>query len=180
MVSSEEPGDDRRGARAEASGEGDLAAHAEGDAVCGTQALEGTDDQVFPADGELRLFDVERELARLLDLELEPEGDRRRHHVVARPQVRRGGGDADQSAPRGHSANTARSTALRSFSQLTTGGAFESAVSGSLRPWPVSTQTTLSGTSAPSTTGSPWARRPATDAAEAGSQKTPSLPASQW
>ena len=68
--------------------------------------------------------------------------DRRRHHVVARPEVGRGGGDADESAAAGHTSKTARSTALRSFSQLTTAGALPSAVSGSLRPWPVSTQTT--------------------------------------
>src|SRR5215218_2134017 len=79
----------------------------------------------------------------------------------------------------GHQSNTARSTALRSFSQLITEGALERAVSGSLRPWPVRTQTTVSGLGAPSTVGRPWARRPATEAALAGSQKTPSLSASQ-
>ena len=67
----------------------------------------------------------------------------------------------------------------RSLSQLITAGALPSAVSGSLRPWPVRTQTTDSGFAAPSTVGRPWASRPATEAAEAGSQKTPSLSASQ-
>ena len=50
-------------------------------------------------------------------------------------------------------------------------------MSGSLSPWPVRTQTTDWGGAEPSTTGSPWASRPATEAAEAGSQKTPSLDA---
>ena len=63
---------------------------------------------------------------------------------------------------------TAFSTAAMSGSQGTTAPAWESAVCGSLRPWPVSTQTTRS---APST---PWASSPATDAALAGSQNTPS------
>ena len=53
-------------------------------------------------------------------------------------------------------------------------GALPSAVSGSLRPWPVRTQTTVSGAASPSATGRPCARIPATEAAEAGSQKTPS------
>ena len=65
-----------------------------------------------------------------------------------------------------------------SFSQPITGGAVLSAVSGSLRPWPVSTQTTVRGLSLPGAAGKPWARMPATDAAEAGSQKTPSREAS--
>ncbi len=75
---------------------------------------------------------------------------------------------------------TAFSTTLMSLTQLITGGALPSAVSGSLRPCPVRTQTTVSGLSIPSTTGRPWLRMPATDAAEAGSQKTPSFEASQW
>ena len=66
----------------------------------------------------------------------------------------------------------------QSASQPITAGALPSAVSGSLSPWPVSTQTTVSGAAPPSATGSPWARIPATEAAEAGSQKTPSREAS--
>src|SRR4051794_19053282 len=108
------------------------------------QALEGAHDQVVAASGYGELAWVERELPRLLDLQLEEERGRRGEHVVAGPEVGRGGRGADEPMPHGQ-ANTARSTAARSFSQLSTAGALERAVSGSLRPWPVSTQTTDSG-----------------------------------
>ena len=55
-----------------------------------------------------------------------------------------------------------------SGSQGTTEPAWASAVWGSLRPWPVSTQAILSAPSAP------LASSPATPAADAGSQNTPS------
>src|SRR5262249_39792207 len=149
-----------------------LAAQPKGDPVGGSQALEGAHDQVGPVGRHVEPAGVEGELARLFDLELEEERHGRRQHVVTRPEVGRGGRHAHEAVPRGHS-NTARSTAPRWFSQLITAGALESAVSGSLRPWPVRTQTTDSGSGAPSTVGSPWASSPATEAAEAGSQKTP-------
>lgn len=50
---------------------------------------------------------------------------------------------------------TIRSTAASSGSQPITGGALPSAVSGSLRPCPVRTQTTVSGSGSPAATGSP-------------------------
>ena len=87
-------------------------------------------------------------------------------HVEARPEVGRGGRDAD--APTRLTARTACSTASMSGSQGTTEPAWPSAVCGSFSPWPVSTQTTRSAPSAP------CASSPATLAAEAGSQNTPS------
>ena len=65
-----------------------------------------------------------------------------------------------------HTASTARSTSSRSGPQVTTEAAWLIAVVGSLSPCPVRTQTTR-----PS---APYLRSPATDAAEAGSQKMPS------
>ena len=62
----------------------------------------------------------------------------------------------------------ARSRAARG-SHGTTAPTCSSAVCGSFSPWPVSTQAIRSAPSAP------YFSRPATDAAEAGSQKTPSL-----
>ena len=144
VVGGEEPGDDRRGAGAEAARERDLAAQPEGDAVGGVQALEGPHDEVVAPGRNLEPAGVERELAGLLHLQLQVQRHRRRHRVVAGAEVGRGGGDADESVASGQS-KTARSTALRSLSQLITAGALPSAVSGSLRPWPVRTQTTDSG-----------------------------------
>src|SRR5262249_4045262 len=159
VVGGEEAGDDRGGAGAEPPRQRDLAAQPEGDAIGWMQGLESAHDQVVAPGRDPQPTGVGRELARPLDLQLEEERDGSRKHVVARPQIGRGSGNADQPPPRRH-AKTARSTALRSFSQLITAGAFESAVSGSLRPWPVRTQTTDSGGAAPSTVGKPWARSP--------------------
>ena len=64
VVGGEEAGDDRRGARAEAAGQRDLAAHAEGDRVGGAQALEGADDQVVAVGAHVGATRVEGELAR--------------------------------------------------------------------------------------------------------------------
>jgi hypothetical protein len=52
-----------------------------------------------------------------------------------------------KGAPGGHrrQSNTAFSTATSSALQPVTAGALPSAVSGSFNPWPVSTQTTVSG-----------------------------------
>ena len=145
VVGGEEPGDDRRGAGAEPARQRDLAAQPEGDPVGRVQALEGADDEVVAPGRDLEPAGVERELAGLLHLQLEVQRDRRRHRVVAGAEVGRGGGNADESVARGHQSKTARSTALRSLSQLITAGALPRAVSGSLRPWPVRTQTTDSG-----------------------------------
>src|SRR4029453_13569613 len=108
---------------------------------------------------------VDEELARLLHLELELERQRGRHDVVAGAEVGRRGRHPDAAvAPH---PRTARSTLSMSGSQGTTLEARFIAVCGSLRPCPVSTHTTR-----PS---APFFKSPATDAADAGSQNTPSL-----
>ena len=104
VVGGAEAGDDRRGAGAEPAGQRDLAAQAEGDAVGGMQALEGAHDQVVAAGRDIEAARVEGELAGLLDLQLEIERERRSHHVIARPEIGRGGGNADQSMAARHPA----------------------------------------------------------------------------
>ena len=74
----------------------------------------------------------------------------------------------------GLSPSTACSTASISGSQGTTEPAWPSAVCGSLRPWPVSTHTIRAGA-----LGAVLEQPRHRPAAEAGSQNTPSWPASQ-
>ena len=99
------------------------------------------------------------------------QGERGGEAVETGAEVGRGGGHANVGAcgsTRGRSLLERRPNA-RGYGRAGScrrGGRM--AVSGSLRPWPVSTQATRS---APSV---PYLSRPATDAAEAGSQKTPS------
>src|SRR5205085_10340327 len=71
-----------------------------------------------------------------------------------------------QHAVAPHDPSTARSTSTKFGSHGITGATRASAVVGSFSPWPVRTQTTR-----PS---APYLRSPATAAADAGSQKTPS------
>src|SRR5205823_519855 len=85
---------------------------------------------------------LDGERAGLLDLDLRVQAERGGEDVEPRTQVRRGRGHADE-APALHQIKTARSTAAMSGSHGTTAPASPSAVSGSLRPWPVSTQTTV-------------------------------------
>src|SRR5947209_10220811 len=117
-----------------------------------------------------RQLGLDRELAGLLHLELEVQRDRGREAVIAGPQVGRRGGHAHHPAPVHDS--TASSRTASSASQVTSPKSWSSAVCGSFRPWPVSTQATCSAPSAP------YLSSPATEAAEAGSQKTPSALAS--
>ena len=138
----------------------------------GVQALERADDEVRPV---LRHVEVglDRERPGLLHLDLEVQRDRGGERVEPRAEVGRRGGDADEAAALHAAPSTARSTAPISGSHGTTAPARSSAVCGSFRPWPVSTHATRSAPSAP------YLSRPATDAADAGSQNTPSLEASR-
>src|SRR5947208_12852449 len=108
---------------------------------------------------------LNRELTCLGDLELQMQRQRGRKTVVAWPEVRRRRRHADQAAT--VQARTADSSASNSGPHETTPGAWSIAVVGSFSPCPVSTQTTV-----PS---APYFNNPATHAADAGSQNTPSF-----
>src|SRR5436305_11694879 len=131
------------------------------------KALKRTDDQVRTVTGKLELG-VDSEVAGLAHLELEMKRQRCCQHVKARAEIPRGGGDARDAASTERHSSTARSSADSSGSHGITAGAWESAVSGSFSPWPVRTQTTRRACPAPCSS------RPATLAADAGSQKIPS------
>ncbi len=75
MVGGGEPGDDRRGAGAEPAGERDLTGDPEGDAVRRVQRLEGAYDEVLAVRGHVEAARLDRELAALLDLELEGQSE---------------------------------------------------------------------------------------------------------
>src|SRR5271170_1917583 len=137
------------------------------------QPLERPDHKIVAA-GRDRQVDVDRERAGLDHLELEVQRERGAEYIEARPEVRGRGRHAHHApaSQAGCHSSTARSIALSSGSQATTEPAWSSAVSGSLRPWPVSTHTTRR-TPSPA----PWTSKPATLAAEAGSQNTPSFAA---
>ena len=72
--------------------------------------------------GDIKPTGIEHEVARSSTSNSRCKDERRRHHVVPRAEVGRGGG-ARTSRWRAVISNTARSTALRSFSQLMTAGA---------------------------------------------------------
>ena len=97
MVRRDQAGDDRRRAGSEPPGERDLAPDLEAQAVGGVQALEGTHAEVRPIGGQIGAG-LDRELARLGDLQLQRERERGREHVVAGTEVRRGGRDPDEPA----------------------------------------------------------------------------------
>src|SRR5947209_14525541 len=135
------------------------------------QPLESPHHEVAPVAWHVELG-RDGKTAGLLHLDLQVQGDRGRQHVEPGPEIGRRRGHAHQTSPPQRHSSTARSTASRSGSHATTWAACSSAVRGSLRPFPVSTHTTREAPPAP------WARRPATLAADAGSQKTPSPAAS--
>ena len=135
------PGGVGRGARAQAARQRHVGADPEREAVGRVQPREAAHAEVAPVarDVELR---VDAEAAGLDDLELDVQRQRRREHVEAGPEVRRRRGHADEPAALGRHPSTASSTAARFGSQGITPPAWLSAVSGSFRPWPVSTQAT--------------------------------------
>src|SRR3954469_15090429 len=165
VVGRGEPRHDGRGRRAEAGGRRDLGLDAEAEVVGRLERLEGPHAEIRPIERHARHVALDRERAPLLHLELEVEAEGGRHRVIARAEVGRRRGHPHDSVPP-HGASTARSTASIDTSQGTTCAARFRAVCGSFSPWPVSTQTTRP--------DAPYFRSPATDAAEAGSQKTPS------
>src|SRR5207249_3569578 len=137
-----QPESDRRRARPETTGAGNAFREGEAEAIGGREPREGTDGEVVG----VGFFAV------LGELELVPEIERGPGAVEARPEVRGGGGSAHldhEPAP-----------------------GIRSSASGSLSPWPVSTNTTR----VPS--AKPVRSTPARAAADAGSQKMPSSRAS--
>src|SRR5579859_5590505 len=169
VIGGHQPGQHGRGARTQAAGQRDLGRNLELKRVGAVEALEPPHDQVGPVLGDIQ-GTVYGEAARLLDLDLELERQRGGEDVEPRPEVGRGGRDANQPpAPQAHPGpSTARSIASSVASQGTTADAWSSAVWGSFSPWPVRTQTRRSAPPGPCVSS------PATPAAEAGSQKTPS------
>jgi len=89
VVGGEQAGDDRRRARAKATGERNLAADAEADAVGRMKALERTNDQVGAIGRRLEALGDDLEHAGLDRLDLELEGERGGEDVVARAEVGR-------------------------------------------------------------------------------------------
>src|SRR6266542_1575357 len=174
-VRRDRPRDDRRGARPEATSDRDARALGH---VVGRERLPDRlrrracrDDEVVVLPGR---HDVavalarHRPRARRPHVEFGEQGKGDAEGVEARTEVRARGGDANaQLAHRRIASTTASTSAATSAS----GGASASARSGSFMPLPVSTQTACRGAS-PFRRAS--ARRPATDAALAGSQNTPS------
>src|SRR4051794_1320369 len=170
VVGGHQPGHVGRGARPQAARERDLRRDPEREVVGRVQALEAADREVAPVAGD-RQVGLDGEAPRLLHLELHVQRQRRRERVEAGPEVGRRGGDADDAAAV-HQPTTAFSTAAISGSHGTTAPTWSSAVCGSFSPWPVRTHATRPAPSAP------YFRSPATDAALAGSQNTPSRCAS--
>src|SRR5215207_3589973 len=164
VVRRRKAGDDRRRARPEARRHGDLRADLEADPVGAVKPFEGAHAEVGAVGRHVGHVRVHEELARLLHLELELQRQGGRQHVVARAEVGRRRRHAHH--PVAPHSSTARSTLSMSGSHGTTLAARFIAVCGSFSPWPVSTHTTR-----PS---APFFKRPATEAAEAGSQNTPS------
>ena len=89
MVGGEQAGDDRRGARAQAGGQRDLALDPERDPVGGPQRLEGAHAEIGAVERNVQPLRLDRERADLLDLELEVHGERGRQHVIARAEIGR-------------------------------------------------------------------------------------------
>src|ERR1019366_5222378 len=170
MVGRHQAGHDRRRTRPEPADEGYLGADPERELGGGMQPLERLHDEVGAVAGQVEVS-VHRKLARLGYLDLELHRERRREHVEAGPEVRGGRGHTHQPTPAERHPSTARSIAPSSGSHGKTAPACSSATCGSLRPWPVSTHTTRWASRAP------WTISPATLAAEAGSQNTPSFAA---
>ena len=168
-VRRDEAGHERRGARAEAAGERDVGADRELEVVDRRQRRESPHAQVAAVARDPQVvWTAKRPVSTTSTSMCRSSAAPITSNPGPRLAEERGTRDTVRS--RSHS-STARSTAAMSGSQGTTAPAWVSAVCGSFSPWPVSTQTTRS---APST---PWVSSPATDAAAAGSQNTPSLAA---
>src|SRR2546423_2832226 len=136
------------------------------------EGLEPAHAQVGPVERHIRQVALDAKRARLLHLELELERERSRERVVAGAEVGRRRRHPHDPVPP-HGASTARSTASIETSHGTTWAARARAVCGSFRPCPVSTHTTRP--------DAPYFSSPATDAADAGSQKTASRePSSEY
>ena len=102
VVGSHQARDDGRRRGAEAAGEWDLAANLEPQVIGRMKRLERPHAQVVAVVRHRLAARVDRELPGLGDLELQVQRERGGHHVVARPQVRGGGRNADQAAANGH------------------------------------------------------------------------------
>ncbi len=148
VVGRQQTGHDGRGTGAQAAAQRDGGADAELEPVGRMQAFERPDDEVRSVDrhGEIG---THGERPGLHHLELEVERQRCGQHVEARPEVGRGG-RYPHHPPAGEAhARTASSTAsIRAWHGITDPAA-PSAVSGSFRPWPVSTQAMRPASSAP-------------------------------
>src|ERR1039458_9383764 len=133
--------DDRGGTGTQAAAQRDLRRDPELKAVGRMQRLERAHDQIAAVERHIQRAD-HSEGTRLHHLQLQVQREGGRQHVEAGTQVRRGGRYAHQPpAPERHP-RTARSIAPSSGSDGTTPPAWASAVWGSLRQWPVSTQAT--------------------------------------
>ena len=171
------PGEDRRRARPEATGQRDLGGDPEGEVVGAVQRLEGLDDQVVLVRRDVEVG-LDRELAGLFTSTVSVSDSAPGEHVEARSEVGRTGRNPDDAAAV-HQPSTAFSSWPISGSHGITDPTLSNAVSGSFKPLPVRMQTTF---------GRPPSARGArgvgdavldqasdADAADAGSQKTPSL-----
>jgi hypothetical protein len=65
------------------------------------QRLEGAHAEVRAVRRDVEVAGVDRQLAGLADLELQVEAEGGGEDIEPRPQVRRGGGNADETAPGG-------------------------------------------------------------------------------
>ena len=138
----------RRGAGAQPARQRDRRADPEGEVVGRMQPREAAHAEVAAVARDVELG-LDGEAAGLDHLELDVQRERRGERVEARARgspTRRARGRAGGAA--GHP-STASSTAARFGSQGTTPPAWSSAVSGSLSPWPVSTQAMRAAPSAP-------------------------------
>jgi hypothetical protein len=102
VVGGDQAREDRGGARAQAPGEGDLAADLEPQAIRRMQGLEGADAEVRPVLRQRIAAGVDDELAGLRDIELQMQCERRREDVEAGPEVRGRRRHSDQAAAGGH------------------------------------------------------------------------------
>ena len=134
------PGDERRRARAQPAGQRDVRADPEREAVRRMQARERAHARLRRSRAIVQVG-LDGEAPGLHHLELEVQRQRRGERVEARPEVGRGAparGRRDVDLSRARPARRRRARG----SHGTTAPAWASAVCGSLRPWPVSTQTT--------------------------------------
>ena len=102
VIGGKEPGDDGRGARAEAARNRDLAADLKPQAVGWMQALERANAEVLAVAREATVTGVHLELTGLGDLELQMDVQRRGEDVESGAEVRRGCRHLDQAPAAGH------------------------------------------------------------------------------